>query len=262
MLSSLKRGKMLPSILAGITGARELWNQLPSEILFQPRQSQKQACADSASAALETQPGRRPSVPADRPQGEKRSSKQRGTAWGRGEPRALGHPSEAGVCRGEVEEIDLPGIRGELQDEEQQSDLSWDGVVQDRQTTDLNRGMVGTVERWEESGDHSLEQLVPSTSRGSKEIEAAQDPRGEEKAEPRAAGQTNEGSEKTAKFKCSDVRMVQWNGRAGAPVGVLGHQQATDMVARSIIGVALQYLDRGALGGHKQEKIDLKELQG
>ncbi|KAJ1190551.1 hypothetical protein NDU88_007289 [Pleurodeles waltl] len=103
----------------------------------------------------------------------------------------------------------------ELGDEEQKGGLSWEGVVQGRQTIYINMdGVVGTVERGEEAGAHSLElgrgpasvlvvalldwtedkeDEVTSTTRGLTEHRMAQDPRGEEKAEPRAAGQTNEG---------------------------------------------------------------------
>ncbi|KAJ1089516.1 hypothetical protein NDU88_002667 [Pleurodeles waltl] len=41
--------------------------RVPRGARLEPRQSQEQAYADSAPAALETQPSRHPSVPADRP---------------------------------------------------------------------------------------------------------------------------------------------------------------------------------------------------
>ncbi|KAJ1159727.1 hypothetical protein NDU88_000232 [Pleurodeles waltl] len=76
------------------------------------------------------------------------------------------------------------------------------------------------------------QQLVTGTTRGSREFRAAQDPRGEEEAEPRASGRTNKRSERTAEFKCGDVRMVQWDGRSGELAGVAGHQQITGMAAK------------------------------
>ncbi|KAJ1175666.1 hypothetical protein NDU88_000953 [Pleurodeles waltl] len=66
-LNGLKRGKIMLSVLTEITGAKELWNQFPSQILFQPRQSQEQACADSALAALEAQPSCHPFLMVDQP---------------------------------------------------------------------------------------------------------------------------------------------------------------------------------------------------
>ncbi|KAJ1125844.1 hypothetical protein NDU88_004261 [Pleurodeles waltl] len=54
-------------VLANVLDASELQSLLPLEILIQPRQSQAQACADSASAALEAKPGCHPSMSVKRP---------------------------------------------------------------------------------------------------------------------------------------------------------------------------------------------------
>ncbi|KAJ1119399.1 hypothetical protein NDU88_007585 [Pleurodeles waltl] len=53
-------------VLTDVLNTRKLQGLLPLEILMQPSQSQAQACADSAHAALEAKPGRCPSVSAKR----------------------------------------------------------------------------------------------------------------------------------------------------------------------------------------------------
>ncbi|KAJ1099394.1 hypothetical protein NDU88_004495 [Pleurodeles waltl] len=80
--------------------------------------------------------------------------------------------------------------------------------------------------------DTSGEQVMADTIQSSRGLQTAQDPRGEEKAEPRAAGWIYEGSEGSAGFHGCDVGGVQWDGRSGARAGISRHQQTTGMVAR------------------------------
>ncbi|KAJ1204918.1 hypothetical protein NDU88_000353 [Pleurodeles waltl] len=59
MVRGLRRDLMLQNFLFGTISTREILNQ--------PGQSQEEACADSASGALEAQPGHRSSMPVKRP---------------------------------------------------------------------------------------------------------------------------------------------------------------------------------------------------
>ncbi|KAJ1117935.1 hypothetical protein NDU88_006130 [Pleurodeles waltl] len=87
---------VLPDVLTGITNTRELQGQLPLESLIQTRQSQEQACADSASVALEVKSGRCPSVPVKQPDSFNLVYRERQTRPLKGDPSTWSvHPPRA-----------------------------------------------------------------------------------------------------------------------------------------------------------------------